>query len=155
MRTKTSLITLAVWLAAGTFCFAGNPQMGTWKLNESKSKFASGTGHNNTVHYKAATGGKVTVITDGVDGKGKPTHSEWTGKFDGKDYPVTGDSTSDMRWYKKVDDRTLDFGAKKGGKSTLTGRVSVAADGKSRTVNTTGTNAKGKKFNNVAVFDKQ
>lgn len=129
--------------------------MGRWNLNESKSKFTSGTGRNHTVVYSAAAGGKVTITTDGVDAAGKPTHSQWTGKFDGKDYPVTGDSMSDMRWYKKVDDRTLDFGAKKGGKSTLTGHVSVAADGKSRTVTTSGTTAKGKKFNNIAVFDKK
>jgi len=25
------------------------------------------------------------VTVDGVDGRGKPTHNKWTGKFDGKD----------------------------------------------------------------------
>ena len=154
MKTKTSLLTLALCFATGTFCFAG-PEMGTWKLNEAKSKFAPGTGKNRMVVYKEAMGGKVTITTDGVNADGKPTHSQWTGKFDGKDYAVTGDPTSDVRWYRKVDDRTLDFGGKKGGKATITGRVSVAADGKSRTVTTSGTNAKGKKFKNVAVFDKQ
>ena len=107
------------------------------------------------VVYEEATGGKVKITTDGVDGAGKPTHAEWTGKFDGKDYPVTGDQTSDMRSYTKVDDRTLDFAVKKGGKVTVTGHVSVSADGKSRTVNTSGTNAKGKKFRNTSVYDKQ
>ena len=154
MKTKTSLLTLALCFATGTFCFAG-PEMGTWKLNEAKSKFAPGTGKNTMVVYKEAIGGKVTITTDGVNAEGKPTHSQWTGKFDGKDYAVTGDPTADVRWYRKVDDRTLDFGGKKGGKAGITGRVSVAADGKSRTVTTSGTNAKGKKFKNIAVFDKQ
>jgi len=154
MKTKTSLLTLVLCFAAGTFCFA-SPQMGTWKLNEAKSKFAPGTGKNTMVVYKDAMGGKVKITTDGVDANGKPTHGEWTGKFDGKDYPVTGDPMSDIRSYTKVDDRTLDFSVKKGGKVTITGRVSVAADGKSRTVTTTGTSAKGKKFNNTAVFDKK
>jgi hypothetical protein len=154
MKTKTSLLTLALCFATGTFCFAG-PEMGTWKLNEAKSKFAPGTGKNAMVVYKEAAGDKVNITTDGVDAKGKATHSEWTGKFDGKDYPVTGDPTSDVRWYRKVDDRTLDFGGKKGGKAGITGRVNVAADGKSRTVTTHGTRAQGKKFKNSAVFDKQ
>jgi hypothetical protein len=35
---------------------------------------------------------KVTVDGNGSDGK--PTRSEWTGKFDGKDYPVKGDPNS-------------------------------------------------------------
>jgi len=28
---------------------------------------------------------KVKITTDGIDADGKPAHSEWTGKFDGKD----------------------------------------------------------------------
>ena len=154
MKTKTSLLTLALCFAAGTLCFA-SPQMGTWKLNEAKSKFAPGTGKNTMVVYKEAMGGKVTITTDGVNADGKPTHSQWTGKFDGKDYSVTRDPTADTRSYTQVDDRTLDFNVKKGGKVTITGRVVVAADGKSRTVTTSGTTAKGKKFKNTAVFDKQ
>jgi len=34
-------------------------------------------------------------------------------KFDGKDYPVTGDPNSDMRSYTKVDEHTLGFNVKK------------------------------------------
>jgi hypothetical protein len=154
MKTKTSLLTLALCFATGTLCFA-SPQMGTWKLNEAKSKITPGTGKNTMVVYKDATGGKVKIATVGLDANGAPTHSEWTGKFDGKDYSVTRDPTSDMRSYTQVDDRTLDFSLKKDGKVTITGRVVVAADGKSRTVTTSGTNAKGKKFKNIAIFDKQ
>jgi hypothetical protein len=154
MKTRTSLLTLALCLAAGTACFA-SPMMGTWKLNEAKSKITPETAKNTMVVYSSAMWGKVKVTVDGIDAKGKPTHSEWTGKFDGKDYSVSGDPTSDMRSYKKVDDRTMDFTVKKGGKVTVTGRVVVAADGKSRTVTTSGTDSKGKKFKNVAVYDKQ
>ena len=155
MKTKTLLLTLALCFAAGTICFAASPQIGTWKLDEAKSKITPGTAKNTMVVYKDATGGKVKITTDGIDGNGKPTHAEWTGNFDGKDYPVTGDPTSDMRSYTKVDDRTLDFAVKKGGKVMVTGHVSVSADGKSRTVNTSGTTAKGKKFRNTSVYDKQ
>jgi hypothetical protein len=155
MKAKTLAVTLAVWFAAGALCLAAEPQMGTWKLNEAKSKFAPGRGKNTMVVYEDAMEGKVKITTDGVDANGKPTHSEWTGKFDGKDYSVTGDSNADMRSYTKVDDRILDFTVKKGGKITVTGRVSVTADGKSRTVTTTGTDAEGKKFKNMAVYDKE
>jgi hypothetical protein len=97
----------------------------------------------------------VKVTVDGVDGAGKPAHHEWTGKFDGKDYPVTGDPASDTRSYTKAGDRTLEFSAKKGGKVTLTGRIVEAADGKSRTVTTSGTDSKGAKVSSTAVYDKQ
>ncbi len=128
--------------------------MGTWKLNESKSKFGAGSTKNDTVVY-AAAGDSVKVTVDGTDADGKSTHNEWTGKFDGKDYPVTGDPSSDMRSYKKVDDRTLELTVKKAGKVTATGRIVVAADGKSRTITTSGTNQKGKKVKNTAVYDKE
>jgi len=97
--------------------------MGTWKLNESKSKFGDGSAKNHTVIY-AAAGESVKVTVDGTDADGKSTHNEWTGKFDGKDYPVTGDPSSDMRSYKKVDDRTLELSVKKAGKVTATGGLS-------------------------------
>ena len=89
------------------------------------------------------------------DASGKSSHTEWSGKFDGKDYPVTGSPDSDARSYTKVNDRTLQFTAKKNGKVVATGRTVVSADGKSRTATVSGTTAKGKKFKNVVVYDKQ
>jgi hypothetical protein len=154
MKTRTILASLAASFAGLTLCFAADVNMGTWKLNEAKSKLAPGVTKNNTVVY-AAAGDNVKVSVDGTNSEGKPTYNEWTGKFDGKDYPVIGDPTSDARAYTKVDDHTLTFTVKKGGKTTVNGRVVVAADGKSRTVTTTATEPKGNKISNTAVYDKQ
>jgi hypothetical protein len=154
MNLKTIGLTLVLCLFGAAFCFADNPQMGTWKLNEAKSKFATGATKNNTVVYEAA-GDNVKITVDGTDKDGKSTHNEWTGNFDGKDYPVTGDPTSDMRSYKKIDDRTLKMTVKKDGKVTASGRIVVSADGKSRTVTTRGTDAEGKRVQNRVVYDKQ
>ena len=152
MKMKTLSLTLTLLCLAAIVCLA-SPQIGTWKLNETKSKIP-GMAKNITVVY-TADGDNVTVTIDGTNDKGKPTHNTWTGKFDGKDYAVTGDPESDMRSYKMVNERTLDFAAKKGGKTTISGQIVVAEDGKSRTVTTTGTNPKGVKVSNTAVYDKQ
>ena len=101
MKTKTTGLTLALCFFAAALCFADDPQMGTWKLNEAKSKFAPGVPKNHTVVYETV-GDNVKITADGTDKDGKATHNEWTGKFDGKDYPVTGDPTSDMRSYQIV-----------------------------------------------------
>ena len=154
MKARTIVPTLVLCLVGAAVCFAADANMGTWKLNEAKSKLAPGAPKNNTVVYEAA-GDNVKITVDGIDSDGKPTHHEWTGKFDGKDYPVTGDPTSDARSYKRINDRTLAFTVKKGGKVTTTGRVVVAADGRSRTVTTSGTDSKGKKISSTAVYDKQ
>jgi hypothetical protein len=153
MKTKTIALTISLVFVSVALGFQDNPQMGTWKLNEAKSKFA-GKMRNNTVVYEAA-GDQIKVTVDGVDENGGAVHNEWTGKFDGKEYPVTGDAMSDSRAYRMVDKHTLGLTAMKDGKQTLTGRIVVSADGKTRTVTTTATDASGKKVTNVAVYDKQ
>src|SRR5438034_8409786 len=154
MKAKTIVLTLVLCFVAATVCFADDAFTGTWKLNEAKSKLAPGGPKNNLVVYEAA-GGSVKITVDGTDSDGKPTHNEWTGKFDGKDYPVTGDPASDTRSYKVIDDHTMSLTVKMGAKITATGRIVVAADGKSRTVTTHGTDSKGRRFANSAVYDKQ
>jgi hypothetical protein len=154
MKTRITLLTLALCFVGVAVVFADDANMGTWKLNEAKSTFAAGATKNSTVVYEAA-GDSVKVTVDGTDKDGKPTHNEWTGKFDGKDYPVTGDPITDARSYKKIDDRTLGLTGKKDGKVVTTGRIVVSADGKTRTVNTSGTDSMGKRMKSTAVYDKQ
>jgi hypothetical protein len=155
MKSRTIVMSLVAMLAMAVVCFAAtDPNMGTWKLNEAKSKIATGAPKNTMVVYSADSD-EIKVTVDGVDGTGKPAHNEWKGKFDGKDYAVTGDPDTDMRSYKRVNANTLALTNKKGGKVTMTGRIVVSADGKSRTVTTTTTDAKGKKTTSTAVFDKQ
>src|SRR5947207_2838180 len=137
MKTRTILLTLLLCFVGAAVCFADDPQMGTWKLSEARSKIGKGAPKLATVVYEAA-GDNVKVTVDGTDGDGKPLHSEWTGKYDGKDYPVTGDPNADTRSYKKVNDHTLAFTNKKGDKVTISGRGVVSADGKTRTVTLNG-----------------
>jgi hypothetical protein len=154
MKTKTIVSTLALCFVAGTLCFASNPNMGTWTLNEAKSKFPPNSPKNTKVVYEAM-GDKVKVTVDGVAADGKSRHDEWTGMFDGKDYPVTGDMTADTRAYKQINDHTLELTNKKDGKVTITGKVVVSADGKTRTVTLHATDPTGKKVSSTAVYDKQ
>jgi hypothetical protein len=154
MKARRIAITLALCFVGAALCLAADGFLGTWKLNEAKSKLTAGTQKNSTVVY-SAMGDNMMVTIDGTDAAGKPSHSEWTGKFDGKDYPVTGDSSSDARSVKKIDDHTLTFTVKKGDKVLFTGQIVLSADGKSRTVTTEGTDASGKKITATAVYDKQ
>ena len=154
MKARTIALTVVLFLVGAALAFAANANMGTWKLNESKSKLSPGVPKNHTVVY-ADAGGSVKVTVDGTDSAGKPTHNEWTGRFDGKDYPVTGDPMADSRSYKEVNAHTLSMTGKKGGKEVLSGTIKVSADGKTRTVTLTGTDAKGKKMSSTAVYDKQ
>lgn len=155
MKKKMILCLLASMFAVVAVCFAADDlNMGTWKLNEAKSKISAGSPKNSTVVY-AAAGDSIKVTVDGTDPDGKPLHNEWTGKFDGKEYPLTGDTNADMRSYKRVNAHTLTITNKKDGKVTTTGRIVISADGKTRTLTASGTDAKGVKTSMTAVYDKQ
>ena len=155
METKTTLVALLISAAAVSLCLASDDVfMGTWKLNNAKSKIPAGTAHNNTVVY-AQSGDDVTITGDGVDAGGKAVHQEWTGKFDGKDYAAKNSPIHDMRAYTRVDGHTLTYMMKKEGKKVGHGKVVIAADGKSRTVTETSKGADGKEVTTTSVFDKE
>src|SRR5436190_10384150 len=137
IKTRIAVLAVALSFTATAACFAANPQMGTWKLNEAKSKLVPGMGKNTMVVY-AEQKDKMKVTVDGVDKDGKTTHSVWVGKFDGKAYPVKGNLPYNSVAYKVVNDRTYDLTAMKDGKMLWTGKSTVSAEGKSRTVTLNG-----------------
>ncbi len=145
---------LALSFTTAGACFAANPHLGTWKLNEAKSKLAAGMGKSTTVNYTEQKD-KIKVTVDGVDKDGKPTHGVWVGKFDGKAYPAKGNMSWNYAAYKEVNERANDITTWKDGRMVWSGRIAVAADGKSRTVTINGTDEKGKKFSSKAVYDKE
>src|SRR5438067_8661418 len=154
IKTRIAVMAVAMSFVATTACFAANPHMGTWKLNEAKSKLAPGTWKNHTVVYTEMKD-KMKVTVDGVDKDGKRTHGVWAGMADGKAYKTKGNLAWDAAAYKVVNDHTYEITTMKGGKVFSTGNSTVAADGKSRTVATEGTGADGKKFKSKAVYDKE
>ena len=152
MKTKTIGLGVLLSVAAAAMCFA-NPTEGTWRLNESKSTFGDGAGKSAMVVWeKAGDQDKCTV--DGIDASGKQTHSVWTGKLDGKDYPISGDAQSDTRSFKLNGEKTLEMVSKQEGKIVGEGTIVVSPDGKTRTVTSTMTNAKGEKVTSTLAYDK-
>ncbi len=157
-KTRVAVAVAAVLFVAASWAVAQSkdPLVGTWHLNVAKSKYspgpapkaatttiaASGSGYKFTVHQEPATGAA----------------QDWsfTTNFDGKPSKVTGNNpNADMVTYKRIDATTYETVSTKGGKETSRQHVVYAADGKSRTVTTTGTDAAGQKINNVAVYDRK
>jgi hypothetical protein len=154
MKLRTVAVCLALCFAGAVICLAQDTTIGSWKLNEAKSKFSPGAPKSTDATYEAA-GDNIKVTINGTNFDGQPTHTEWTGKFDGKDYPVTGDSRQTARSYTKVDDNNLTFKVKNGEKVILSGKMVVSSDAKTRTVTASGMSAAGKKISYTAVYDKQ
>jgi hypothetical protein len=148
------LLTIVALFATFMVSFAADVNIGTWKLNDAKSKLSPGARRDTSVVI-AAAGDRLKVTVEGVNANATSVHNEWMGKFDGKDYPVIGDPDTDTRAYKPVNDHALAVTEKKSGKVSLTGRVVYSADGKTRTLTTVETNANGTKTSDTSVYDKQ
>ena len=133
-----------------------DPFVGTWKLNLAKSKYSPGPAPKATssTYEAAGKGYKVTVKTEPASGPAQ----EWsyTSNLDGKDAAISGNNpNADTVAAKRIDAHTLEIVNKKGGTVTSTQKNVVSADGKTRTVTTTGTTADGQKVHNVAVYERQ
>ena len=62
-----------------------------------------------------------------VRNRGGITHLEWTGKFDGNDYPVQGVELVLTNAYRRVDDRTYELIQKIDGEVVATARLTHVA----------------------------
>jgi riboflavin biosynthesis pyrimidine reductase len=158
MRKLLVLAVLAIVAATSGVAIAEaaapDPVIGTWQLNVSKSKFTPGPASKSQTrtYSQSAQGITVTIKTVGADGKEDTVQSTY--QLDGKDYPVTG-ADYDSLSAKRVDSNTAEFTLKKAGKAVGTISRTVSKDGKTLTVKSKGTTAKGEKSESVQVFDKQ
>jgi len=120
--------------------------VGTWKTG-------SAAGVESAQIVAQASGFRLVLNT--VDPNGNPIRAEFTGKRDGKDYPVTGLPNADTVSLVKIDAQTLDCLYKKGGKAVRTERVILSKDGKRATVFKKGSDQTGLYATVVSVWEKQ
>lgn len=154
MRVRLIAVVVAV-AAFATPTFAQNP-VGVWKVNLAKSKYSPGPApKSSTITTTAVAGGSFKSVNETMPATGAATKTEVTYKFDGQDNKITNNPNADTQAYTKVDDRHWTVTSKKAGKVTLTSKVEIAADGKSRTTTQTGTDAQGRAVNNLIWYDKQ
>jgi hypothetical protein len=125
--------------------------IGTWKLNVAKSK---GAKSGSTIIEAAGKGIKFTV--DLVPADGTPSHWAFTANYDGKDYPVTGNSPyGNAVALTRVDAKTIRLTSKQAGKVTTISTIVVAEDGKTRTTAIKGTDVKGQPVEILSFYEKQ
>lgn len=122
-----TLLVCASWAAA-----QDDPMMGTWKLNAAKSKLAPGRQKDIVRKHEPIPGG-IRVSWEGIDDNGKPTRWGFEAKFDGKEYPSTGESSWDTLTLERPDRYTIVGRSKKDGKVAVELRWEVSQDGQTLT----------------------
>ena len=155
MGRKSTLIrfnlALGLWLTGTLLAQAQEPLFGTWKANPARSQYSPGpVPRSNISKWEPFNGGvKLTVDSDTL-------HYEGSGKFDGRDNPVIGNNPdADTVAFSKIDAHTYESVNKKAGKTTITSRIVVAADGKTRITTQTGKNAQGETVKITTFYEKQ
>ncbi len=149
-------LAVALVLAGTLLAQAQEPLFGTWKMNAAKSKYSPGPAAKSNIAKWEAFEGGVKLTVDVVTASGETQHYESSGKFDAKDNPVTGTNPDgDAVAFSKSGARTYKVVTKKGGKTTITARIVVAADGKTRITTQTGKNGQGQAVHNTMFYEKQ
>lgn len=154
--TRLSIVLILSCLASLTVAAqAADPFLGTWTLNVPKSQTAYRSGKT----IVEADGDGIRTTADMVSGDGTAYHFTWTAKYDGQDNPVLGASPYGSGVHAialtRIDSHTAKIVTKLDGKVTITQTLVVSADGKARTIHTTGTDGKGQPVDSTAVYEKQ
>jgi hypothetical protein len=137
--------------------------VGTWKLNEAKSKFAKGQEEKDyTIVVSAAD--KITTVSikgmGGFYGPDKPMAFKFTVPVGGG--PITyieNPPPPELDLHdvvKDIDDRTTEITSTMHGKPLSTERIVISPDHKTMVIKTSGVDQKtGQSFKNVEVYDRQ
>ena len=146
-----ALLSISVALMA-----ADDPFIGTWKLNRDKSKFDPGPMPQTIVHtYQPLPPDGMKIKTVTVGANGNESVREYTEQFDGKEYVEPNDPGRDVVSIKRVSRyKQAGMGRLQG---VITSRFTreISPDGKTMTIETTGTTPEGKPKHDIRIFDKQ
>jgi hypothetical protein len=155
MSLVLGVVVAAFLISSPVLKAQGDPTVGKWKLNLAKSKYEPGPApRSETRTYETSGANGIQARFDRVDAAGKTLTITYDAQYDGKDVAYTGAPDADTIALKRVDARTMDATLKKNRKVVQATHAVTSADGKTRTLTTTGTNAQGQKINNTVVFDR-
>jgi hypothetical protein len=157
MRIKmfAAFATALLLVALNVSAAPTDQQSGTWKMNPDKSQYSPGPAPKSITVKIASDADNIKLTSDGIDAAGNPTHVEYTAKYDGKDYPVTGVPNADTVALDRLDASTIRSTTKKGDQVVMIVTSVISKDGNTRTSTFKGKNAEGQDVNNVVVYDKQ
>ncbi len=131
-----------------------SPISGTWVANIEKSKRDPNHQFQSATMQFVVAGDAVTLNYGGVNAGGQQESSTIVLQADGKEHPVPGQGgvTVVTRW---IGPRLLQTIGKSAGAQVGEQSYEVSTDGKTLTAKVAGTDAGGRRFEQVIVFDRQ
>lgn len=133
---------------------AKDPFLGNWLMDSDHSTFVPGPvpeGRTMTIEMKDGEFHHLTETPNTFLGNSEDI--EYTAKFDGKDYPITGTGLDTVS-LKRMDSHTIDRTGKVRGKESETCTMKVSPDGKTLTMTVDGV-YNGTHYRSTQVFTRQ
>jgi len=148
---------LLLILGVAIVASAADPFLGTWKINLAASTYSPRAAPaSQTRVYTEEPDGAIKVTIRTVDAKGHSTIIEVAANYDGKDYPVTGDSHVDAMSLKKINEYKAESNLMHGKTVVATILREISKDGKRMTITYKGADEdQGLQVNNTVVYDRQ
>jgi hypothetical protein len=137
-----------------TTLWAADPFIGTWNMIPSKSTFSYPAPKSFIMIIKSKQG-EFECVEDVITADGKAIRRIYSGKYDGKDYPIKGDPDMDTISFMPIIDHKSTYVIKKDGKVVLRGESVISEDGKTWIDNGSGKDASGKAFTFTIFLEKQ
>jgi hypothetical protein len=128
---------------------------GTWALNLARSDYGDRVAPYTRARYTIEPWGDGLKVTyEMVYPRGGWTRLEWSGRLDGKDYPVQGLDEVVTYAYRSLPDASCEVIVKFDGRETATSRITLSDDGKTMTTKTVGRGAQGQAMRTTTVYEK-
>ena len=154
---RITIVVMATALAQVTAPASSVPSVwfGTWKVNIAKSTYTGAPGYKRATYVIEPADDGLKAVYEMVLPRGGVTHFEWTGRFDGKDYPVQGIDEALTYAYTPRADGSYAIVAKVDTRVAASSEVRFAADGRTMITTTTATGPQGQRITTSTVYEKQ
>lgn len=154
-RLVTLLLLSAALSIAGESFAQTDPHLGKWSLSVGRSVYQPGPPPRGQIRTYSRDGVGLKAVIETVQPLGAKTLVEYTARFDGKDYAISGNSDVDTIALTRIDEWTFDATLKRRGKVMITVRNTVSKDGRTMTVTAKGITTRGQPTSSVAIFTRQ
>jgi hypothetical protein len=129
---------------------------GTWHLNLTKSTYDPGPPPYKRANYTIEPWESgLKVVYEMVHPRGGVTRLEWTGRLDGREYPLRGLDEVVTYAYTRQPDGTCEVVVRRDGRVAAMSTISLSADGRTMTTTTRGEDSRGRLVATTTVYERE
>jgi hypothetical protein len=128
---------------------------GRWTVSVERSTYSASPAYKRASYTIQPVGDGLKVIYEAVLPRGGVQHLEWTGKLDGRDYPVQGVEEDMTYAYQPAGGGRYELVAKIAGRIAATATVAFSPDGKTMTTTTIARTSDGQSITTNTVYVKE